>query len=147
MFTLKYICENCGHVIPAETTDGRVNPPPDLCLNCVGVQVNTVTRRSKRREGSIHKGLLLEVYSDAEKAWRVLCLFCKKPKVVRYSNIGTQMSCGCLKGSPLVPQMFDPKNNTVTCLCKKCGLESEYRLLDDSPIVCRSGCRGKSKDW
>ena len=64
MFTLNYICENCNRSIRAQVTDGRVHPPPDICVECSNLDLNggTGIKRRKKQVGDVVQGLLLEVF-------------------------------------------------------------------------------------
>jgi len=139
MFSLNYVCDNCGNVVPTKTTDGRVHPPPDSCFKC-SVLYTGVSSRRKKQTGQCFQGLKLEIFSKIEKTWRVQCLFCLSTALVKYNNIGKQMSCGCLKSSSLKPLHFNHDNTAVECDCSACGLRKSYSLLTGLPISCDSGC-------
>ena len=152
-FNLIYLCTNCRTMTPAQTVDGVVTGPPDICLVCTTINPNDIQpgvrgAGGRRRVGDIFKGLQLDYYNKGtskNSEWRCLCLFCKQYTIVSNNNINVQLSCGCLKSySTLKIEFFYPfteaTNAKVRCTCRECGLTSDYLLMDDEPIVCRSGC-------
>jgi len=171
LFRLVYQCKNCNALTLAPTTDGRVAPPPEFCLTCTSAasestrQLAYGARRSKL-SGDIINGLRLDFYNKPTREWRVQCLFCLQIVVVPNNNIGKQFSCGCLKANTLKVEFFYPVlpgagtggpgtggpgtggqdvGAKVRCMCRECGLETDYLLTTGQPIICKSGCIGRAQ--
>jgi len=139
MLTRYYICDNCRSKQTEETS---------ACQRC-GLDAKIPTLRGehlgspgvrKRLAGQIYKGLRLE--SKQDHSWIVTCLWCKsEPFLIRYSNIGLQNSCGCVRNNFLSPNYYDDDAGIVNCTCRECGLTKDYDLNEPGQILCASGCQ------
>lgn len=150
MLNLVYFCTNCHGTFEAKTIDGRVVPPPDICERCLvpaKLSVNAKYRNRRKREpGQVYYGIQLvsKSFIRGSNEWVVKCLWCKdEPRLMSQTNLGNQVSCGCLRRNTLIINYWHVTDGLVNCTCRECSLTKDYDLVNDlEPIYCPNGCIG-----